>query len=499
MSKYGLDPYATIGLTENPFVPRALGADVLGKRLLVGRDEEVTLVGRRLHKNGKITCLDGHVGVGKTSLVNVAAFDCFQAYLAGETEQLLIPSVVSFQLKPNGSVDQFCAEVFQGVAQTLIQYQEHLQKYDIQKFPLPQIHTWLNSPIVQHLNATAKSGFRFGVPSVASVSVEGGVNTSNQVNQSAGFSQSGFESLVRQLLNEIFTVRGNGGVVCVIDNIELLENGMAARKMLEALRDKLFNVNGLRWVFCGANGVIHSLAGSPRLTAFLNPVIKVANVKPSAIIPLVRARLQEYSTDAKEVERELPVALEDLELLYRIVNSNLRDLLALADEFCEYCVQSGRPVRTSSTRKEKFERWLEKATGDRYDDLSSRVSQNAWAVLDVAMSSLFQGTFGAAEYSSFNQNSTVSFVETTFKKWLSQLEKLGLISKESNEGTGDSSEDDSESGKFSRDVFTVTAKGALVHYARRKRRENLSVADDPEWMRPIHHVDTSAPRKTNRY
>ncbi|HVW51820.1 MAG TPA: hypothetical protein VHC91_15745 [Trinickia sp.] len=305
---------------------------------------------------------------------------------------------------------------------------------------------------------------------------------------------------MRELLSEIFTVQGNGGIVCVIDNIELLENGMATRKMLETLRDKLFNVNGLRWVFCGANGVIHSLAGSPRLTAFLNtPVIKIANVKPSAIIPLIRARLCEYSTDAKEVERELPVALEDLELLYRIVNSNLRDLLALADEFCEYCAQSGKPLRTNSTRREKLERWLEKATGDRYDDLSSRVSQNAWAVLDVAMSGLFQGTFGAADYSSFNQNSTVSFVEATFKKWLSQLEKLGLISKELNDGASDSSEDDSELGKFSRDVFTVTAKGALVHYARRKRRENLSVADDPEWMRPIHHVDTSTPRKANRY
>lgn len=492
--KLGFDPYASIGLTENPFAPHALRPDELGKRLLVGRDDEVSLVATRLHKNGKITCLDGHVGVGKTSLVNVAAYECFKAYLDGDTNQLLIPSVVSFQLKSNGNIDQFCTEVFQGVAQTLVHYHEYIRDYDTKGISLPQVSAWLNSPIVEHLNKSENSGFRFSA-GIASVSGNGGESSSQQVNQSVGFLQSGFDVLIKTLLNEIFTVQGNGGVVCVIDNVELLENGEDARKMLEALRDKLFNVNGLRWVFCGANGVIHSLAASPRLTAFLNtPVIHVANVKSSAIIPLVRARLHEYSSSPEEVERELPVALEDLELLYRIVNSNLRDLLGLADEFCEYSVQSGRPLRVNSTRKEKFQKWLEKATAERYDSLSSRISQNAWVVLDVAMSNLFQGTFGAADYSSFNQHSTVSFVEATFKKWLSQLIKLGLISKELDEGRNNQN-DDSDVDGFSRDVFSVTAKGALVHYARRKRRENFSVADDPDWMRPIHHVDGVTSRK----
>src|SRR5258708_3009795 len=109
--KFGFDPFASIGLTENPFAPHALRPDEQGNRLLVGRDDEVALVGKRLHKNGKITCLDGHVGVGKTSLVNVAAYECFKAYLDGDTPQLLIPSVVSFQLKPSGNLDQFCTEV----------------------------------------------------------------------------------------------------------------------------------------------------------------------------------------------------------------------------------------------------------------------------------------------------------------------------------------------------------------------------------------------------
>ena len=482
MSKFGLDPYAMIGLTENPFIVHALSPDEIGERLLVGRDNDILLVAQRLHKHGKITCLDGHVGVGKTSLVNVAAYKCYKAYLAGETSQLLIPSIVSFQLKKDGNVDDFCSEVFRGVAQALLKYSAELRHFELPiSLSLPHLNAWLNSPIVQHLNVSGGAGLTIGVPGFAQMSANGGAATSNQVNQSSGFSQSGFDSLIRQWLNEIFAVQGNGGVVCIIDNIELLETAASARRMLEALRDKLFTVNGLRWVFCGANGVIHSLAASPRLTAFLStPVIDVKNIHPSTIPMLIRARLAEFASDATKVEDSLPVDLDDLKYLYFLVNSNLRDLLGLADEYCEHCATAGQPIRIREKKQAKFEKWLHKATVDRYLALSSRISSNAWAVLDIAMSKQFSGTFGTGDYESFNQNSTVSIERSTFARWLRDLVKLGLLSKSIDE-------DQSEEEGFSRDVFTVTAKGALVQYARRKRNENYSLAEPAEWMRRVHY------------
>lgn len=481
MSKFGLDPYAGIGLIENPFIVHALSADERGKRLLVGRDDEVTKVAQRLHKHGKITCLDGHVGVGKTSLVNVAAYECFQAYLQGETTQLLIPAVTSFQLKKDGNVDQFCAEVFQGVAQTLLKYQKELAHFDYEKEKLPHLNAWLNSPIVQHLTITSGSTAGIGIPGVISAGVKSDRNATSQVNQSSGFTQTGFESLVKGWLSEIFSEQGNGGVVCVIDNIELLETGITARRMLEALRDKLFNVVGLRWVFCGANGVIHSLAASPRLTAFLStPILNISNINSSHLDVLIRARLQEFSSDPQRAEDELPITLEDLKFLYKVVNHNLRDLMGLADEFCEYAAQSGKPLRSRETKSTKFTRWLELSTTERYNALSSRISQNAWAVLDIAMSNLFEGTFGTGDYTTFNQNSTIPFEQATFNRWLRELVKLGLLSKTIDDESGD---DDG----FTRDVFSVTAKGALVHYARRKKKETYSLAADVEWMRRVHH------------
>lgn len=474
------DIYASIGLTENPFGVYALSPDDRGERLMVGREDDLQNVVQRLHKHGKITCLDGHVGVGKTSLVNVAAYKCFKAFLAGETPQLLIPSVMSYQLKKDGNVDQFCQEVFQGVAQTLLRYTSVLQQYELPKgISLPQINAWLNSPVVRHLNGAFGATASFGVPNVAQVAVKGGVSESGQVNQSVGFSQSGFETLVRQWLNEIFSVQGNGGVVCIIDNIELLETGPMARRLLEGLRDKLFTVNGLRWVFCGANGVIRSLASSPRLTAFLSTPLEIANIHPAALPDLIQARLAEFSTVPEKARDDLPVEFDDLKDLYLLVNCNLRDLLGLADEYCEYCASS-RQILTSKEKRAKFEKWLHKATFEKYHALQSRISEKAWAVLDIAMSKQFNGTFGAGDYSSFNSNSTVAFEQSTFAKWIRDLVKLGLLTKSFDDGQ---SEDDG----FSRDVFSVTASGALVHYARRKKNENYSLAQPVEWMRRVHN------------
>jgi hypothetical protein len=476
------DIYASLGLIENPFGILALSPNEKGERLMVGRDDDLHIVGRRLHKHGKITCLDGHVGVGKTSLVNVAAHKCFKAYLSGETPQLLIPSIDSYQLKKDGNVEQFIQEVFQGIAQTLLKNAETLkQQYDLTKEArtLHQLDAWLNSPVVQHLNDNFGVGASIGAPGFAQISINSGATKAGQLNQSAGFAQNGFETLVRQLLDEIFSDQGNGGVVCIIDNIELLETGPVARRMLESLRDKLFNVRGLRWVFCGANGVIHSLASSPRLTAYLSTPLDIANIQPSALPNLIRARLAEFSTNVVKAEEDLPIEIEDLKDLYLLVNSNLRDLLGLADQFCEYCADTKIP-KNSQEKQTRFKKWLNKVTVDKYKNLQSRISEKAWAVLDIAMSQQFNGTFGAADYSSFNSNSTESFKNNTFSKWIRDLVKLGLLSKSFDD---EQSEDDG----FKRDVYSVTANGALVHYARRMNKESYSLLQPIEWIRSVHH------------
>ncbi len=481
MKRFGLDIYAANGLSENPFLVQALKPDERGVRLLVGRDVELNLVAQKLHKHGKITCLDGHVGVGKTSLVNVAAFICYKAFLDGETPQLLIPVDDAFQIGKDEDANAFCAVVFRRVAQTLLAYRQDLQALGLEPEMAGRIDAWLNSPIVEHLTGALGLTAAAGVPGVASIGAKADAGTSRQLNTGAGFTEQGFEQLVRQWLDQIFGSQGNGGVVCVIDNLELLESGVQARRTLEALRDKLFSVNGLRWVFCGANGVIHSLAASPRLGSFINtPILDVAHVKPTTLEPLLKARLQEFAMEGElDAETRLPIRMEDLRQLYQIVNFNLRDLLALADEYCEHQHSINASPTSASEKARRFAKWLDASTIQRYERLSSRLPSDAWVILDLVMSDEFRGTFGIGDFNSLNQNSKVSISRNTFEKRLKDLLKNGLISK-----TLDDEPHVKDDG-FKRDVFNVTAKGALIHYARLVKQENQGIKP-LTWLRRVH-------------
>jgi hypothetical protein len=481
MDQFSFDTYADYGLSENPFVVHALRPDAKGRRLLVGRDEDLKQVARCLHKHGKITCLDGHVGVGKTSLVNVAAYLCYDAFIKGSTPQLLVPVAEPFQLKKDEDVNAFCADVFRRVAQTLLKYRIDLQGLDQLPREAGHLDAWLNSPIVEHVTGALGIGGSFGFPGVASANATVAGGTNRQLNTSAAFGEQGFEQLIRTWLEQIFSVKGNGGVICVIDNLELLESGVQARRTLEVLRDRLFGVIGLRWVFCGANGVIHSLAGSERLASFLNtPVIDVDHVKTSALEPLFHARFKEFAmVDEADAWARLPLKLSDLQALYPIVNFNLRDLLALADEYCEDIHGKDIILIKEDHKAKRFAKWLERITVTRYQALKSRLPSDAWVILDLVMSDDFRGTFGIGDYESLNQNSRVGIAKSTFEKRLRDLVKNGLVSKSIDD------EVHHKTDGFTREVFNVTAKGSLVHYARLVKQENQTIKP-LTWLRRVH-------------
>jgi hypothetical protein len=469
---FSFDTYADYGLSENPFLIQALRPNDIGMRLLVGRNGEIDQVAKSLHKQGKITCLDGQVGVGKTSLVNVAAYKCYRAFLSGDTNQMLLPASESFQLaKDDQDVDAFCQTVFRRVAQTLLEHREQLKELDQLPQNVAKIDAWLNSPIVEHITGAMGMTLTAGIPAVAAMGATSGTASSMQLNTGAAFNEQGFEQMVRKWLQEIFGEKGNGGIVCVIDNLELLESAANARRTLETLRDRLFSVVGLRWVFCGANGVIHSLAASARLSSFLNmPIIDVHHVDPSYLGPLFKARFTEFAmVSEQDAWERLPIRLEDLRALYLIVNYNLRDLLAQADQYCEAI--HGKDIRFESDehKEARFRKWLDGATTTSYQALKTRLPSDAFVILDLVMADEFRGTFGIGNYESLNQNSRVAVAQSTFVKRLRDLENNGLIAKTLDE------EPLRRQGGFSRNVYSVTAKGALIHYARLKKHENQAI------------------------
>lgn len=459
MPRNEYDCYASWGFRENPFQPSPLHPDQRGERLLVGRDDELKLVKTRLHKHGKITCIEGPVGIGKTSLVNIAAYQCLKSFLEKKDSQLLIPCDAAFQLSSKTSPDEFSKQVFLHVAQTLLNQVGHVKGITFDMADSSNVSAWMNSPLVSQV--------RFGLNAYIQI------NQSTSLNNSEGFNAGGFEKLVRNWLQEIFPQHGSGGVVCIIDNIELLETGPKAKKLLESLRDRLFNVPGLRWAICGANGIVSSVVASPRLSGYLiRPVLELSSISGEKIPDVLNRRIEEFTyAIGKEY---LPLHVEDLQRLYMIINFNLRDLLAHADDYCTYIFEHGSKPASDADKKARFETWLKKQTQDQYSSLSKRISRDAWELLDTAMSEDLKGTFGPGDFSYFKRNSFQTIEYKTFMTYIKKFEDMGVVARTVN---------DSEEDEKKRTIFSVTSKGALVHYARFIKNETHTMAS--LWLRRV--------------
>ena len=72
-----------LGFYPLAFQQTSLPPDETGEKLLVGRDAELTQLVSRLQDSTKIPIVEGLNGIGKTSLVNVAAHRLYQTHLAG--------------------------------------------------------------------------------------------------------------------------------------------------------------------------------------------------------------------------------------------------------------------------------------------------------------------------------------------------------------------------------------------------------------------------------
>src|SRR5450631_859150 len=90
--------YERWGFQDNPFNTHPLQADERGKTLSVGRVEELAMLTRRIETGPQIPTVEGGVGIGKTSLVNVAAFQLFRDRLMESSSPLIIPCREIFQI-----------------------------------------------------------------------------------------------------------------------------------------------------------------------------------------------------------------------------------------------------------------------------------------------------------------------------------------------------------------------------------------------------------------
>ncbi len=425
--------YEEWGFSGSPFQTTSLPASELGEKLLVGREEDLARLMRRVKSAPKMATVEGLNGVGKTSIVNVAAYKLYVGHVGSGYGSLFIPCRKSFQLNPDHDVADFAHIVFLEVAQTLIDYAARLRSNGTFVKTGP-IEKWLNSPQL--------TTFGGGIPILSA-------SMSSETNTSSGFERSGFRKLVTEWLAEVFSETENSGVICTIDNLELLQKSDTARALLEQLRDELFTIRGLRWVLCGSLGIIHGIVGSPRLEGYLHDPLQIGEIAEAAAPEILRSRIKTYAVEERRAY--LPLTPEGFDKLYQSLKGNLRSVLSYADNYCQWAADRSLPA-TDEEKNELFDIWLNGQCEAAYDAIRSEVRPRAMKVFTDAEH--IAGIFSPSDYEFFDFNSIAAF-----RPSIQSLEGVGVVVSTQDEGDK------------RRKTIQITPKGWMVLRHLRRQQE----------------------------
>lgn len=402
-----------------------------GERLLVGRTKEISQLRSRIVSSALHTTIEGENGIGKTSLVSVVSYKIRRDFKEGRTSEPFFPAGPPFQLDPNDTLESLTRRVLYQVAQAFIDNRGVMRMHG---YPLPEIKEidrWLNSPL-----------FRSGGGGVTLGLVGGSGNRASSPNESVGFSDAGFARAVTEWLRDCFPTRQAGGFICVIDNLELLETTRATRSLLEAMRDSLLDLPGLRWVLCGARGIVRSAASSPRLEGRLGEPMDLHPIADSVVDQVIAERVHHYKVASDAVA---PVGPEGFRDVYDVLNQNLRSALKFCEDFSFWLHERPELPWTDKDNRAHLEIWMT----DKADEYLSatHLAKRAWTLFDAICAA--GRDVSPSEFAAFNFQS-----QQAMRPQVKALEDASLV-------VSTIDEDDAR-----RRTISVTPRGWLVRYAR---------------------------------
>lgn len=329
-----------LGYAGNPYSVLDLRGDEEGSALLVGRERELKAIRMALLSSGGIPTVEGPIGSGKTSLLNVFAHRIHCESVSERAGRLYLPSAQRFQMV--GDARTFESSVYMSVAQTLIQHSAAFKLVGLPRPKVKELQKWLNSPI------NHSGGLSVSWPGAGA-----GVSLGSTVNDASGFERSGFPRAVQFELQRCFPSDG-GGIICVLDNVELAESPASARRLIEAVRDTCFRVPQLRWIICGSRGMVSRLR-TERMSGILQAPTLVQPLPREFAGHAVAKRLERLSLNEESVP---PVSPQEFLTLYDALHQNLRDAMSYAERYSRQILQ-GRPLEVHHVnRSEAFLQWL---------------------------------------------------------------------------------------------------------------------------------------------
>ena len=420
--------WAELGFTQNIYDHLPITANEAGERLLVGRENELAKLMARIRGRNAIPTLEGEIGVGKTSIISVSSFRLEQRFFTSGGDCYLALDR-PFQLDGEETADSFSQKVYQQVLIKIHSIRKDLIAKGINVGETSKLFDWISSEQYNAIGGT-----------IASI----GGSISPSPNTSDGFSTLGFQNRVNLLLKGMYPSAKKGGVICVIDNLELLEKSTRAKALLEAMRDKVLTAHGLIWVICGARGIVRGVASSQRLQGYLSKPIDIAPLSIDQLDDLIERRISEYSITG--ARGDAPVEQEGFVHIFRICKENLRTAFKFCSDYSEWYAEGGHKGSPSSDKFGLLEAWLASESDEILSSI--RLSPKPWEIFERIIDR--GGSIAPSDHLSFGYETPMAM-----RPQIKSLEDYELV---------DSTIDDTDQR---RRTISVTPKGWLVNYARR--------------------------------
>lgn len=422
------------GFQSNPFSNQALAANQEGLDLLSGRTEELNNLIYYLENGDSWIPVSGCVGVGKTSLANVASYALYKKKKEENAEVLFIPCDAPISVDPTESNEDFMSRVARTILKSLNSYKSDITKLLLHELDsswldkLEELNTWTSMPL------TGGKGVGVGGFSASKVT---------SANTSSGYAKA-FSDQVLSLNERIFS--NGGGVICIIDNCELYLEARAIVNVLSSLRDDLFLRKGIKWIFCGAYGIVERFTDD-RLSSFLSAnVVSVEPLKTETeVIEMVNRRRRVFST---KDDAYLPIEDKQISELFGIAGGNPRLVLSKA---ADYCVWTAAPKQEKSFMvtpplHEIFSTWKTEQIKKHVADYSPLVTRKFWRIFEKL--DALGGEARPSEFQKFECNSPASLANH-----IRTLKSYGLV---------DAYDDESNLKKT---IYRISEKGRWTMYA----------------------------------
>lgn len=429
-----MNVWSEFGFRDSPYNTNPIEGTREGANLLVGRDQELRRLTRFLTSSVLHPTIEGENGVGKSSLVAIAGYELQHAYSTKKSSVAYLPIGRNFQLSTDDTAQQFSIKVLYQVAQAFIDHHESLRNGGYSVPEIKEVNNWLNAPTVSS---------RSGGGSV--LGVGGNIGKSKTINTSEGFANEGFVALITTWLRNCFPNPASGGFICVIDNLELLETSKAAKALLEEMRDNVLNLPGLKWVLCGAKGIVRTGASSPRLEGRLADPLELTPVQDEQVELAIERRIEVFQENQEAIA---PVGPDSFRFIYDVLNRNLRNALRYSESFAMWASDMHPSESLLDPRTEYieiFELYIRSMAKKHLEETA--LGPRAWQVFDGMIEN--GGSISPGDHDLFHFNSVQAMAPH-----INKMEECHLVQR--------SIEDSDKRRK----TISISPRGWLVNHAR---------------------------------